>query len=78
MVIFVGYEFFAELIAALTGVSIVALIGIRQITRFVRKGRASRFYGSGNKKAYYVEATILAIVFCVITLRGLEGALLNK
>jgi heterodisulfide reductase subunit C len=75
---FVGYEFFAELIAALTGVSIVALIGIRQITRFVRKGRASRFYGSGNKKAYYVEATILAIVFCVITLRGLEGALLNK
>ena len=75
---FVGYEFFAELIAALTGVSIVALIGIRQVTRFVRKGRTSRFYGSGNKKAYYVEATILAIVFCVITLRGLEGALLNK
>jgi Fe-S oxidoreductase len=75
---FVGYEFFAELIAALTGVSIVALIGIRQVTRFVRKGRTSRFYGSGNKKAYYVEATILVIVFCVITLRGLEGALLNK
>jgi Fe-S oxidoreductase len=75
---FVGYEFFAELIAALTGVSIVALIGIRQVTRFVRKGRGSRFYGSGNKKAYYVEATILAIVFCVITLRGLEGALLNE
>ena len=75
---FVGYEFFAELIAALTGVSIVALIGIRQVTRFVRKGRSSRFYGSGNKKAYYIEATILAIVFCVIALRGLEGALLNK
>ena len=75
---FVGYEFFAELVAALTGVSIVALIGIRQVTRFVRKGRASRFYGSGNKKAYYVEATILIIVFCVIALRGLEGALLNK
>ena len=48
---FVGYEFFAELIAALTGVSIVALIGIRQVTRFVRKGRTSRFYGSGNKSA---------------------------
>ena len=75
---FVGYEFFAELIAALTGVSIVTLIGIRQVTRFVRTGRASRFYGSGNKKAYYIEATILAIVFCVIALRGLEGALLNK
>jgi len=74
---FVGYEFFAELIAALTGVSIVTLIGIRQGTRLVRPGRASRFYGSGSKKAYYVEATILVIVFCVIALRGLEGALLN-
>ena len=27
------------------------------------------------KKAYYVEATILAVVFCVVALRGLEGAL---
>ena len=74
---FVGYEFLAESIAALTGVSIVTLIGIRQGTRLVRPGRASRFYGSGSKKAYYVEATILVIVFCVIALRGLEGALLN-
>jgi len=74
---FVGYEFLAESIAALTGVSIVTLIGIRQGTRLVKPGRASRFYGSGSKKAYYVEATILAIVFCVIALRGLEGALLN-
>jgi len=74
---FIGYEFFAELIAALTGVGIVTLIGIRQGTRLVKPGRASRFYGSGSKKAYYVEATILVIVFCVIALRGLEGALLN-
>ena len=74
---FVGYELFAELIAVLTGIGIVTLIGIRQVTRFVRKGKSSRFYGSGNKKAYYVEATILAIVFCVIALRGLEGAAEN-
>jgi Fe-S oxidoreductase len=74
---FVGYEFFVEFIAAATGVGIVALIGIRQFTRIFRKGRKSRFFGSGNKKAYYVEATILAVVFCVIALRGLEGALLN-
>ena len=74
---FVGYELFAESIAALTGVGIVALIGIRQATRFFKKGRASRFYGSGNWQAYYVEATILVIVFCVIALRGLEGALLG-
>jgi Fe-S oxidoreductase len=74
---FVGYEFFVELIAAATGVGIVALIGIRQATRIFRPGRKSRFYGSGNKKAYYVEATILAVVFCVIALRGLEGALIG-
>jgi Fe-S oxidoreductase len=54
---------------------LLPLIGIRQVTRFKKPARASRFYGSGNKKAYYVEATILAIVFCVIALRGLEGAL---
>ena len=72
---FVGYEFFVELITWLTGIGIVTLIGIRQVTRFKKPARASRFYGSGNKKAYYVEATILAIVFCVIALRGLEGAL---
>ena len=69
---FVGYELFAEAIAALTGVGIVTLIGIRQGTKIFRSGRSSRFYGSGNKKAYYVEATIVVIVFCVIALRGLE------
>jgi Fe-S oxidoreductase len=69
---FVGYELFAELIAALTGIGIVTLIGIRQVTRF---RMLNRFSGSGMGKAYYVEATILAIVFCVIALRGLEGAL---
>ncbi len=74
---FVGYELFAELIGILTGIGIVTLIGIRQATKIFKKGRSSRFYGSGNKKAYYVEATILVIVFCVIALRGLEGALTN-
>ena len=72
---FVGYELFAEVIAALTGISIVTLIGIRQVTRF---RMLNRFSGSGMGKAYYVEATILAIVFCVIALRGLEGALAGE
>ena len=72
---FVGYEFFSELIAALTGISIVALIGIRQVTRL---RMLNRFSGSGMGKAYYVEATILAIVFCVFALRGLEGAIAGK
>ena len=72
---FVGYELFAELIAALTGIGIVTLIGIRQVTRF---RMLNRFSGSGMGKAYYIEATILAIVFCVFALRGLEGALAGE
>ncbi len=72
---FIPYEYITELIAVFTGIGIVTLIGIRQFTRLFRKGKASRFYGSGSLKAYYVEATILAIVFCVMALRGLEGAL---
>ena len=72
---FVGYELFAELIAALTGIGIVTLIGVRQVTRFRKR---NRFSGSGMGKAYYIEATILGIVFCVIALRGLEGALANE
>jgi Fe-S oxidoreductase len=71
----VVYELFAETIAALTGIGIVTLIGIRQVTRL---RMLNRFQGSGMGKAYYVEATILAIVFCVFALRGLEGALLGK
>jgi len=69
------YEYFVEAITWFTGIGIVTLIGIRQVTRFTKKERTSRFFGSGMKKAYYVEATILIIVFCVIALRGLEGAL---
>jgi Fe-S oxidoreductase len=72
---FAPYELFTEFIGWATGIGIVTLIGIRQVTRFKKSGRTSRFYGSGMKKAYYVEATILAVVFCVVALRGLEGAL---
>ncbi len=72
------YEYFTELIAWATGIGIVTLIGVRQFTRIFKKGRTSRFYGSGMRKAYYVELTILVIVFCVIALRGLEGALSDE
>jgi Fe-S oxidoreductase len=75
---FVGYELLSEVIAVLTGIGIVTLIGIRIGTRFFHKGRTSRFEGSNQGRAYYVEATILAVVFCVIALRGLEGALFKE
>ena len=71
------YIYFSLAIAWLTGVSIVTLIGIRQFTRLVRKGRNSRFFGSYNKRAYFVEAVILVIVFCVIGLHKLEVDLAN-
>jgi Fe-S oxidoreductase len=75
---FFPYEYFSELIAWATGIGIVTLIGIRQYTRIFKKDRTSRFYKSGMWKAYYVEATILVIVVCVLILRGLEGALSNE
>jgi len=71
------YSYFVLVIAWLTGFGIVTLIGVRQITRFVRKGRTSRFFGSYNKRAYFVEAVILVVVFCVVGLRDLEVRLQN-
>lgn len=71
------YVYFVLAIAWLTGISIVTLIGIRQVTRFVRKGRTSRFFGSYSGRAYFVEAVILAIVICVIWLHQLEVALIE-
>ncbi len=71
------YVYFVLAIAWLTGVSIVTLIGIRQVTRFVRKGRTSRFFGSYSGRAYFVEAVILVIVICVIWLHQLEVALIE-
>jgi Fe-S oxidoreductase len=71
------YVYFVLGIAWLTGVSIVTLIGIRQVTRIVRKGRTSRFFGSYSGRAYFVEAVILVIVICVIWLHQLEVALID-
>ena len=56
---FVGYELFVDAIAWLTGIGIVALIGIRQATRIFRPDRKSRFYGSGQWQAYFVEVMAL-------------------
>jgi Fe-S oxidoreductase len=71
------YELAAETIAALTGLGILTLIAIRQARHPRRMGRRSRFAGSTFWQAYYVEGTILAIVVCILLLRGLEGALLG-
>jgi Fe-S oxidoreductase len=68
-------EWVVEAIAWLSLIGIVVLIAIRQRNHPRRLGRSSRFFGSTFWQAYYVEATILGVVVCVITLRALEYAL---
>ncbi len=72
------YETAMEVIAALTGIGVLVLIGVRQVEHPRRQGRASRLSGSVFWAAYYVELTIVAIVVCVLTLRALEGALTGR
>ena len=62
------YRYFVLAIGWATGVGIVALFAIRVATKFFHKSRTSRFLGSRYLKAYYVEATILVVVICVISL----------
>src|SRR5947209_20100594 len=69
------YEWLAESIAWLTGLGVVTLIVVRQLNHPRSRRRSSRFFGSNFWQAYYVEATILAVVVCVLLLRGLEYAL---
>ncbi len=63
-------EWLIEGIAWLSLAGILALIAIRQRNHPRRLGRRSRFFGSTFWQAYYVEATILGVVVCVITLAG--------
>ncbi len=74
---FPPYEWLAELFAWGGLVGIAVLMVIRQVQHPRRKGRSSRFFGSTFWQAYYVELTILGVVLCVLTLRGLEYALLT-
>jgi Fe-S oxidoreductase len=70
------FEWLSEAVAWLSLLGILALMGIRQKDHPRRaggeQGRRSRFFGSTWWQAYYVEATILGVVLCVITLRALE------
>ena len=69
------YEWLVEAIAWLTGTGIVALVVVRQLQGPRAAGRWSRFFRSTTWQAYYVEATIVAIIACVLALRALEYAL---
>ena len=41
-------------------------------------GRRSRFFGSSFWQAYYVEATIFFVTICILLLRGLEAAMVER
>lgn len=74
------WEWLTEGIAWASLLGILALIGIR-LRRQPRASapedeqRRSRFFGSNEAQAYFVEATVLLVVLAVLTLRGLEYAL---
>jgi Fe-S oxidoreductase len=72
---FVLYEWVTELISWASLVGILALMAIRQRQHPRTLERRSRFYGSTFWQAYYVELTILGVVLCILTLRGVEYAL---
>jgi Fe-S oxidoreductase len=71
-------EFFAW--AGLLGILVLIAIRQRNHPRSAagEEGRRSRFFGSTWWQAYYVEATILGVTVCILTLRGLEYALASK
>ena len=63
-----AYRYFNLFIASTAGFGIILLILVRQLNRWFHINRTSRFLGSKSWKAYYVEATILGVVICVIAL----------
>ncbi|GAA1892239.1 (Fe-S)-binding protein [Streptantibioticus ferralitis] len=69
------YEIFVEFVGTTTTLGILTLIVIRQLSLPTRPGRKSRFTGSNIGQAYFVEAVILIIGLCIMSLRGVEGAL---
>ncbi|WP_456845021.1 (Fe-S)-binding protein [Cellulomonas sp. P5_C6] len=66
-------EWAIEAIAWASLVGILALITLR--VRLGSRERGSRFFGSNQGQAFFVEATVLVVVLCVLVLRGLEYAL---
>lgn len=76
---FPPFEWLTEVLAWTGLVAILVLIAIRQKNHPRsapgQDGRGSRFFGSTWWQAYYVEFTILGVMACILTLRGLEYAL---
>ncbi|HSE72845.1 MAG TPA: heterodisulfide reductase-related iron-sulfur binding cluster [Nocardioidaceae bacterium] len=70
------YEWVSELFTVVMVLAILAFIGYRVSRPKERtRGTRGRFYGSTMWQAYFVEAVILGVGLCILTLRGAEYAI---
>jgi len=69
------YEWFSELIGLLSTVGIIVLIVYRQVMHPRRLGRGSRFFGSRQWQAYFVEYLALLEGSAILFVRGAEWRL---
>src|SRR4051794_28125743 len=68
------WNWFVDLIGALTVVGILSLIYRRQKDHPRRQGRKSRFAGSNEGRGYFVEAVVLVIGICILSIRAAKIA----
>jgi Fe-S oxidoreductase len=72
------WEWVSELFTVVMVVAIVAFIVYRATRPTERvRGAKGRFWGSTMWQGYFVEGVILGVGLCIVTLRGLEYALLT-
>src|SRR3954471_2020298 len=66
------WNWFVDLIGALTVVGILYLIYRRQRDHPRRQGRKSRFAGSNEGRGYFVEAVVVTVGVCILLIRALK------
>jgi Fe-S oxidoreductase len=72
------WEWLSELFTVVMTVAIVGFIAYRASRPPERvRGPRGRFFGSTMWQGYFVEAVILGVGLCIMTLRGLEYALMS-
>ncbi|MBC3191819.1 (Fe-S)-binding protein [Pseudonocardia sp. C8] len=69
------YSLFVEILGVGTVVGIAVLIVIRQLNSPRTQGRLSRFYGSHQGRAYFVEAIVFLEGLGILVVRGAKEAL---